>query len=209
VARPVGAKLAPKRRDPAFLNSKGGSEYVAMPLRLAPSKRRRRSEATTALTTRTPDAYRLPTVNGRLALWLQLLASNPNRAQFAIRNSSSTGMTAATGPRVSCDKTGVFNETSASRVRVCQASAGSIRRITGRCACGLHTSSANLLDGGDRPGLQKEEAADLIERPLDVLRAPLNFLQLPPESRQSLQLGLVQHLLSNDLATLDCSFPVQ
>jgi len=150
-------------------------------------KGRRQSEATTALTPRAPDANRLPRVNARFALWLQLPASNPNRAQFAIVETSSfIGMTAATGPRISCDRTGMFNETSASRVRAYQASGGSMCHLTGRCSRGLRTSSANLLDGGDRPGLQEEEVADLIECPLDVLRAPMNFLQFPSQSRQSL-----------------------
>ena len=52
-------------------------------------------------------------------------------------------------------------------------------------------TAADLLDGGDRPGLQEEEVANLIECPLDVLRASMNFLQLTPQSRQALQLGLV------------------
>ena len=52
-------------------------------------------------------------------------------------------------------------------------------------------TAADLLDGGDRPGLQEEEVADLIECPLNVLRAPMNILQLTPQTRQALQLGLV------------------
>ncbi len=36
-------------------------------------------------------------------------------------------------------------------------------------------TAGNLLDGGDRSGLQEEEVADLIECPLDVLRTPMNF----------------------------------